>query len=321
MSAYQVAIFHLVTHAFFKALLFLGAGSVIVALHHKQDMRNMGGLAKKMPITYFTFVIGTLALVGFPGFAGFYSKDMIIEAAHFSNMSYSYLIYLALLSGVFITSFYSFRLLFMVFHSKVNLDKKDYDNVKESPKVITIPLIMLAIPSVIVGYILIEPMLFAGSDNWLIKSIFISDINNVFSKLSESFLGASAMITHSFVTPPFWLMLFGAISAYLFIVKYPHWSDIFAKKLAIFYKILLNKYGFDKLYLFIFRSGIKNFSSFLWRKVDMFLIDGLLVNGTAKIVAVVGSLLQKMQTGHIYHYVFSIIVGLILLLAWFVNIF
>ena len=222
VSAYSVAIFHLMTHAFFKALLFLAAGSVIVALHHEQDIRKMGGLRNKMPITYITSLLGTLALIGFPGFAGFYSKDMIIEAVHYSDLPFAGWAYLAVLVGVFITAFYSLRLLFLVFHGESRVDSHAEEHLHETGSSITVPLILLAIPSVVIGYLTIEPMLFGG---WLDNAITIDSSHHALAKLKDHFYSAFALLTHSVVTPPFWMMVGGAVSAWVFCLYRPDWAD------------------------------------------------------------------------------------------------
>ena len=213
VSAYSVAIFHLMTHAFFKALLFLGAGSVIVAMHHQQDIRKMGGLRKKMPITYWTALIGTLALIGFPGFAGFYSKDMIIEAVHFSSLPYAEWVYYAVVAGVFITAFYSFRMFFLVFHGKSRVDHHTEEHLHESAPSITFPLIALAIPSAVIGYFTIDPMLFNG---WLDNAITVDAAKHVsMTELSKMFDSAAAMIPHAVQTLPFWMMVGGIVAAWI----------------------------------------------------------------------------------------------------------
>ena len=223
VSAYSVAIFHLMTHAFFKALLFLGAGSVIVAMHHEQDIRKMGGLRKKMPITYWTGLVGTLALIGFPGFAGFYSKDMIIEAVHFSSLPYAEWVYYAVVAGVFITAFYSFRMFFLVFHGKSRVDHHTEEHLHESAPSITFPLIALAIPSAVIGYFTIDPMLFNG---WLDNAITIDAAKHVsMTELSKIFDSAAAMIPHAVQTLPFWMMVGGIVAAWILSLYRTQWAD------------------------------------------------------------------------------------------------
>jgi NADH-quinone oxidoreductase subunit L len=249
VSAYSVAIFHLMTHAFFKALLFLGAGSVIVAMHHQQDIRKMGGLRKKMPITYWTGLVGTLALIGFPGFSGFYSKDMIIEAVHFSNLPYADWVYYAVVAGVFITAFYSLRLFFLVFHGQSRVDPHTESHLHESPLSITIPLIMLAIPSAIIGYFTIEPMLFMG---WLDNAITVTSSHLPMAGLRNEFHGATAMIFHAVQTVPFWMMIGGIATAHkksiMINIARLNWANYRSNK--------ANKFGTTVYYNRINKSGI-----------------------------------------------------------------
>jgi len=312
-SAYSIAIFHLFTHAFFKALLFLGAGSVIVALHHEQDMRNMGGLRKYMPVTYWTAFIGTLALIGFPGFAGFFSKDSIIEAVHHSNLPAAEFAYWLVLAGVFITAFYSFRLLFLVFHGESRMDAYTEGHVKESPKVITIPLILLAIPSVFAG-------LFIGTfvfGDYFAQSIFVAEHHHAVAELKQHYHGVWQFIVHAVWESKkgFLLMAAGIFCAWWLCLKQPKLAEDLKQKLQIPYKILLNKYGIDELYQMLFASGARKIGAFCDSFGDRLLIDGLVVNGTAKIVNWFSINLRTMQTGYLYHYAFAMIIGLLILLS------
>lgn len=313
VSAYSVAIFHLMTHAFFKALLFLAAGSVIVAMHHEQDIRNMGGLYKKMPITYATSLIGTLALIGFPGFSGFYSKDMIIEAVHYSSLPYTDLVYYAVVVGVFITAFYSLRMFFIVFHGESRVDKHTEEHLKESTSSITFPLIALAIPSVVIGYITIEPMLFAG---WLDNAIMVSPRHSSMSELSSEFHGAASMISHALQTVPFWMMVAGIVSAWLFSIYKTAWADSIKKRFHRIYYILDSLYGFDRFNDIVFVNGVKKLGNLLWKVSDMGLIDSIVVNGSAKMVRFFGSVVRPIQTGYVYHYAFLMIFSLLIILTW-----
>lgn len=313
VSAYSVAIFHLLTHAFFKALLFLCAGSVIVALHHQQDIRKMGGLAKKMPITYWTALIGTLALIGFPGFAGFYSKDMIIEAVHFSDLAYAEWAYWAVVLGVFITAFYSFRLLFLVFHGKSRISDDDLSHVKESPISITLPLVILAVPSVVVGYFVIEPILFAG---WLDDAIFVASKHTSMADLAREFHSAADLILHSIQTLPFWMMIAGVASAWVFSLHKTAWADWLRAKFSYVHYVLDSLYGFDKFNDIVFVKGVKKLGNLLWKISDMALIDKILVNGSARFVGFVGSVIRPIQTGYVYHYAFFMIISLLVILTW-----
>lgn len=314
VSAYSVAIFHLMTHAFFKALLFLGAGSVIVAMHHEQDIRKMGGLRKKMPITYWTGLIGTLALIGFPGFAGFYSKDMIIEAVHFSSLPYADWVYYAVVAGVFITAFYSFRMFFLVFHGESRVDPHTEEHLHESAPSITFPLIALAIPSAVIGYLTIDPMLFNG---WLDNAITIDAAKHAsMTELSKMFHGAAAMIPHAVYTVPFWMMVGGIAAAWVFSLYRTQWATWVQSKFQGINYILESLYGFDRFNEIVFVSGIKKLGNFLWKVSDAGLIDKMVVNGSARMVGFIGSVVRPIQTGYVYHYAFFMIFSLLIILTW-----
>lgn len=313
VSAYSVAIFHLMTHAFFKALLFLGAGSVIVALHHQQDIRKMGGLRRKMPITYWTALIGTLALIGFPGFAGFYSKDMIIEAVHFSQLPFADWVYVAVIIGVFITAFYSLRMFFLVFHGESRMDEHTASHVKESPFSITLPLVALAIPSVVIGYLTIDPMLFNG---WLDNAITVAASHGSMASLQESFHGAGGMIAHALQTWPFWMMVGGIASAWLLTLHRAEWATWIQKKFHRSNYVLESLYGFDRFNDIVFVQGVKKLGNFLWKVSDSGLIDKLVVNGSARLVGFIGSMVRPIQTGYVYHYAFFMIFSLLIILTW-----
>jgi NADH-quinone oxidoreductase subunit L len=314
VSAYSVAIFHLMTHAFFKALLFLAAGSVIVALRHEQDIRKMGALRKKMPITYITALIGTLALIGFPGFAGFYSKDMIIEAVHFSNLPFSDWVYYAVVFGVFITAFYSLRMFFIVFHGESRLDQHTEEHVHETALSITVPLILLAIPSVIIGYLTIEPMLFTG---WLDNSIHIDAVaHGSVAALKEHFHSAFSLMLHAIVTVPFWMMVGGSLAAWVFSLYRTDWAKKIQERFHRTNYVLESLYGFDRLNDIIFVKGSRKLGEFLWRVSDMTIIDQIVVNGSARLMRFMGSVIRPVQTGYLYHYAFFMIIGLMLVLTW-----
>ena len=313
VSAYSVAIFHLMTHAFFKALLFLAAGSVIVALHHEQDIRKMGGLRKKMPITYVTSLLGTLALIGFPGFAGFYSKDMIIEAVHYSDLPFAGWVYFAVVLGVFITAFYSLRLLFLVFHGESRLDSHTEEHVHETAPSITVPLILLAIPSVLIGYFTIEPILFGG---WLENGIFIDSSHLAVSKLEDHFYSAFSLITHSVMTLPFWMMVGGGLTAWVFCIYRTDWADLIQSKFKRINYVLNSLYGFDRFNEIVFVRGSLKIGNLLWKISDMAIIDQLLVNGSARFARYVGAFIRPVQTGYVYHYAFFMIISLMFVLGW-----
>ena len=326
-SAYSAAIFHLMTHAFFKALLFLAAGSVIVALHHQQDMRFMGGLRKYMPITWITTWIGSLALVGFPFFAGFYSKDAIIEAVAESHRWGSTLAYYAVVLGVLVTSIYSFRLLYLTFHGKekfeVVADAGDHPPdgqiphaPKESPLVITVPLILLAILSVVVGYLTITPVLF---DGWLDDAITVLPQNDVLAKVAEHYHGATAMATHALSTVVFWLMVAGFIISTIVYLFRPSIAAALRKNFSFLYTLLDNKFYFDDFNRkFISGGGIK-LGQGLWKKADAGFIDNGIVNGSTRVIGWVAARVRQWQTGFLYDYAFVMIIGLIGLLAVWVT--
>lgn len=360
-SAYSVAVFHLMTHAFFKALLFLGAGSVIIGMHHDQDMRNMGGLRKYMPITWITSLLGSLALIGTPFFAGFYSKDSIIEAVHASNIPGAGFAYFAVLAGVFVTAFYSFRMYFLVFHGEERFGKAHahdhhaHDDHKqavaaghghadphathdsdahheeehddhghhglapgqkphESPWVVTLPLILLAIPSVIIGYLAIGPMLHGDFFNGV---IFVGENHTAMETLREEFHGAVGMAIHGLSTAPFWLALAGVVVAYYCYMVNPRVPAWFYAKFKPLHTLLDNKYYMDKFNQAVFAGGARAIGGGLWKVGDRALIDGLVVNGSAKAVGWFALLTRKGQTGYIYHYAFVMIAGIAATLLYF----
>jgi NADH-quinone oxidoreductase subunit L len=327
VSAYSAAIFHLATHAFFKALLFLAAGSVIIALHHQQDMRYMGGLRKQMPATWLTAWIGTLALIGFPFFAGFYSKDAIIEAVHASTRWGAGVAYWAVLLGVIVTSFYSFRLLYLTFHGKprytidVGAGEHPPDGVlqhapKESPLVVTVPLILLAIPSVVIGYMTIEPMLFGG---WLADSLTVLPQNDTVAAVGEHFHGPVAMATHALQTAPFWLMIGGFVLATFIYMFRPAVADRLQQRLPRLHALLENKFYVDEAYQKLFISRTIRIGDGLWHKADAGLIDGWLVNGSARLMGSLAARIRNWQSGYLFHYAFAMIIGLIGIIAIWVT--
>ena len=311
-SAYAAGIFHLMTHAFFKALLFLGAGSVIMALHHEQDIRKMGGLKKYMPITYWTGLIGSLALIGFPGFAGFFSKDAIIEAVHASTIAGSDFAYFAVLSGVFITALYSFRLFFIVFHGEERFEQHDGHMPHESPKVVTVPLVLLAIPSVLAGF-LIGPMVFG---HFFADAIYVSSEHDVLSQLN--YHGVLGFLMHGFVAPPFWLAMAGLGTAYYFYMVNPSIPAKLHQSFNWLYRVMENKYGFDRFNEVVFAGGARAIGRVLWRAGDLAVIDGVVVNGAAKTIGLVSKTVRRVQSGYLYAYAFAMIVGLLVLLKYFV---
>ncbi|MGY8794421.1 MAG: NADH-quinone oxidoreductase subunit L, partial [Woeseiales bacterium] len=318
VSAYSAAIFHLMTHAFFKALLFLGAGSVIIAMHHEQDIRKMGGLRKYLPITYWTALIGTLALIGFPGTSGFFSKDALIEAvkeSHWHGQGAVYWIaYLSVVLGVFVTALYSFRMFFMVFHGEERMDKKTKSHLRESPWVVTVPLVLLAIPSAIIGWFTIEPILFGG---FFGDAIHVTTEHDVLTRLGATFHGSWEFILHAMTAgPAVYLALAGAITAWFLYLKRPDIPAAIGARTAGLYNVLERKYYFDDLYIKGFAAGGRKIGQFLWEKGDELIIDGILVNGTANSIAKFSTVLRRIQTGYLYHYAFAMFIGMTLILAW-----
>ncbi|MGZ9045508.1 MAG: NADH-quinone oxidoreductase subunit L [Telluria sp.] len=339
-SAYSAAVFHLMTHAFFKALLFLGAGSVIIGMHHDQDIRNMGGLRKYMPITWITSLLGSLALIGTPFFSGFYSKDSIIEAVHATNLWGSGFANFAVLAGVFVTAFYSFRMYFLVFHGEERFGKPHHHSEghdsdghheeeddahhhhglepgqkpHESPLVVTLPLILLAIPSVIIGFLTIGPMLFG---DFFKGVIFVGDNHTGLKELAANWHGPVAMVTHGLMTPPFWLALSGVAAAYYCYMVNPRVPAWFYAKFRAVHTLLDNKYYMDKFNDVVFSGGARLLGGGLWNVGDKGLIDGLMVNGSAKVVGWFSSIVRVLQTGYIYHYAFVMILGVLGFLIYF----
>jgi NADH-quinone oxidoreductase subunit L len=326
-SAYSAAIFHLMTHAFFKALLFLAAGSVIIGLHHNQDMRYMGGLRRYMPITWFTSLIGTLALIGFPFFSGFYSKESIIEAVHLSNLPGAGLAYGAVTLGVFVTALYSFRLYFLVFEGRERFHEAPHDAAHghdahheaeephETPPVVWGPLVVLAVPSVVIGAVAIAPMLFGGFFGEAIK---VAPEHDVLARIGEHFHGWLAMGLHGFAAPAFWLAMLGAGVAWFLYLRRPDLPARIASALRPLYVLLDQKYYFDRFNDWFFAGGARRVGRGLWRIGDVGVIDGVLVNGSARLVAWLASVVRQLQSGFIYHYAFTMIIGVFILLTiWF----
>ncbi len=318
-SAYSAAIFHLMTHAFFKALLFLAAGSVIIAMHHEQDIRKMGGLRKYMPITYWTSLIGTLALIGFPGSAGFFSKDLLIEAVHESfwegQGAVYWIGYLSVLLGVFVTALYSFRMFFLVFHGEPRMDAETKSHLHESPAVVTVPLILLAIPSALIGWFTVEPILFGG---FFGDAIQVTERHDVLSRMAEDWHGSFGLVTHAFQTPILYLALGGVVTAWFLYLYRPSVPDVIYSKFKGLYVLLDRKYYFDDLWIKGFAGGGRKLGSFLWKEGDQFLIDGVIVNGTANTIGRLAGILRQLQSGYLYTYAFAMIIGLTMLLGWLV---
>jgi len=331
-SAYSVAVFHLMTHAFFKALLFLGAGSVIMGMHHNQDIRYMGAVRKYMPITWITSLLGSLALIGTPFFSGFYSKDSIIEAVHESNLAAAGFANFAVLAGVFVTAFYSFRMYFLVFHGKERYDQNpdahhgdhhsdhhdDHNSHSphESPWVVTVPLILLAIPSVVIGFMAIQPMLFG---DFFKDAIYIDAEKHAGMKaLADAFHGPVAMAVHAVTTAPFWLALAGVVVAWYMYLINPAVPASIGRALRPMVVLLENKYYMDWINENILARGARALGNGLWKVGDRTLIDGLIVNGSWKFVGMVSNWTRKLQTGYLYHYALVMILGIFLLMTYFV---
>jgi NADH-quinone oxidoreductase subunit L len=318
-SAYAAGIFHLMTHAFFKALLFLAAGSVIIAMHHDQDIRNMGGIRKYMPYTWITFLIGTLALIGFPGFSGFFSKDAIIEAVHASQVGGAGYAWVLLTIGVFITALYSFRLYFIVFHGKERMDEQTRHHLHETPAVVWVPLVLLAIPSVFIGWMTIEPILFGA---WFKGAIHVAPEHDVLGHMGEHYHGQWAFLLHGLMAAPFWLALAGfAVAAYVFwhlFSKDPQTEEKIRAKIPWFYDVLDRKYGFDDFYQKVFAGGSRGIGKAFWSGGDRAIIDGVVVNGSARTVGRFAEIARKIQTGRLYNYAIAMILGLVVLEAIFV---
>jgi len=366
VSAYAGALFHLMTHAFFKALLFLAAGSVIIGMHHEQDMRKMGGLKKYMPITYWTSAIGTLALIGFPGTSGFFSKDALIEAVHASNIPGATYAYWCVFLGVFVTAFYSFRLLFMTFHGTERFREVSHEShgesnsthltsdadaghepdthddhahaapgahavahgtghddhghhgpvePHESPWVVTLPLILLAVPSLFIGAVTIGPMLFGNYFNGV---LFVSEAHNVLGEVGEEWHGPLGFILHGFQGGAVYLAFAGWALAWFLYVKRPDLPAVVAEKFSALYRLFAKKFYFDEIYQAVFAKGSVGLGTALWRVGDVAIIDGAAVNGSARMVGWLSGVMRRLQSGYLYHYAFAMIIGLSVLLAWYV---
>jgi NADH-quinone oxidoreductase subunit L len=334
-SAYSVAVFHLMTHAFFKALLFLAAGSVIIGMHHNQDIRWMGGVRKYMPVTWVTALLGSLALIGTPLFAGFYSKDSIIEAVHESHLAGAGFAHFAVLAGVFVTAFYSFRMYFLVFHGKERYDqnpdahhgdhhdshdahghKAEHHEPHESPWVVTVPLILLAIPSVVIGFMTIQPMLFGD----FFKDAIVVNLERhpAMEELAKMFHGPAQMALHGLMSAPFWLALSGVVLAWYMYLVNPALPAAIKRKFQPVYTLLENKYYLDWFNENVLARGTRALGTGLWKGGDQALIDGALVNGSWKLVGWVSGLVRRLQSGYIYHYAFGMIIGIFVLMTIFV---
>ena len=313
-SAYSAGVFHLMTHAFFKALLFLAAGSVIIAMHHEQDIRKMGGLKKYMPITYWTSLIGSLALIGFPFFSGFFSKDMIIEAVHHSELGAAGYAYVMVLLGVFVTAFYSFRMFFLVFHGEERMDDHTKSHLKESPWVVTVPLVALAIPSVLAGYF-VYPMVVGDFFNGVIT---VADSHHAIADLKEGYHGIFGFVLHGMMQPPFWLAMAGLGSAWYIYMKNQAIAEFFYNKFRWLHTLLDKKYYADDFNQRVFAGGALALGKGLFKAGDRFVIDTVVVNGSAKLVGWFSGIIRQLQTGYLYHYAFAMIIGVLFIVSWLI---
>ena len=314
-SAYSAAIFHLMTHAFFKALLFLAAGSVIIAMHHEQDIRKMGGLKKYMQITYWVSLVGSLALIGFPGSSGYFSKDAILIATANSEVWGSGYAYLAVLLGVFVTAFYSFRMFFLVFHGEERMDEHTREHLHETAPVVTVPLILLAIPSAIIGWLTIETVLFT---DFFDQAIIIYAEHGAMAAVAEAFHGPMNFVLHGLSPGPTWLAAGGVISAWYIYLKKPQLAGAIRQRMEWVYQLLDNKYYFDRFNEIVFAGTARAVGQVLWRLGDALMIDGMIINGSARLVGWFAGVARQVQTGYLNHYAFAMISGLILLLGWVV---
>ena len=312
-SAYAAGIFHLGTHAFFKALLFLAAGSVIIGLHHEQDIRKMGGLKKYMPITYWTSLVGSLALIGFPGTAGFFSKDALIEAVGHASRAGSGYAYFCVLVGVFVTALYSFRMFFLVFHGEERIEDHARAHLHESPWVVTLPLVLLAIPSLVIGWPVIGPILFG---DYFGDAIFVAANNDVLAELGADYHGPLGFLLHGLQSPVLALAAAGVGVAWFLYLKRPDIPEQIRSRFAALHSLLMNKYYFDTLVEKLIPRGSTGLGSVLWKVGDMALIDGAAVNGSARLVGLVSVIVRHMQTGYLYTYAFAMIIGLAALIFW-----
>ena len=314
-SAYSAGVFHLLTHACFKALLFLAAGSVIIGMHHEQDMRKMGGLWRKMPITYVTFLIGALALCAIPPFAGFFSKDTIIEAVQMTTIPGSAYAYFCVAGGAMVTALYTFRAFFMTFHGKPRMDMHTLSHVCESPWVVWFPLVMLAIPSAMLGYVLYMPILF-DTPSMLSSSIFVLPEHNVLAEMAKEVTSPLNTIMHAATSLVFWLTLGGVLVAWISYIVAPLIPAFFAKTFNLIYRLFLNKYGFDSFNDIVFIRGAKAMGQFFYKVCDKLIIDGFFVNGTAHTVRWFAREGRGIQSGYLYHYITVMVFGVLVFLCW-----
>jgi NADH-quinone oxidoreductase subunit L len=313
-GAYAAGVFHLMTHAFFKALLFLAAGAVIIAMHHEQDMRKMGGLRSRMPVTYWTSLVGALALIGTPFFSGFFSKDALIEAVHASHRWGAGYAYVCVTAGVFVTAFYTFRMIFMTFHGASRLDHHAEEHFHDVGWDMKGPLVALAIPSLLIGYFTIQPVLFGG---YFGQAIQVLAANDVVGEIGREFPGAVSFALHALLSLPLWLAAAGVLCAWHFVLRRPDQATAIQERFGWLYRLLVNKYYFDWFNENVLARATRGLGLALWRGGDQAVIDGVIVDGSAGVVGWVASHVRRIQSGFLYSYAFWMIVGLVMILGWF----
>jgi NADH-quinone oxidoreductase subunit L len=313
-SAFSAGIFHLSTHACFKALLFLGAGSVICAMHHEQDMRLMGGLRRYMPVTYVCFLVGAYALSAFPPFSGYYSKDAIIEAVHLSSLPGAQYAYICLLCGAFVTALYTFRAFFMTFHGNERIPDQIKPHVKESPWTICLPLVLLAIPSLLLGLWLVGPILYQANPI-LSDAITVAPQYGVLAKMALAYQGVFHATLEALTSLPFWFALGGLLTAYCCYVRFPSWPAVVVNHVRWVYQVLLYKFGFDAFNDWFFVRGTRILSQFFYRRGDVQLIDRWAIHGSCEQVNRFAWLLRMLQTGYVYHYALAVVLGMVIFLC------
>ncbi|MBI4357278.1 MAG: NADH-quinone oxidoreductase subunit L [Gammaproteobacteria bacterium] len=312
-SAYAAGIFHLFTHAFFKALLFLGAGSVIIALHHEQNIWKMGNLKRYLPITYWTMLVGGLALIGFPGFSGFYSKEIIIDAVRLSSLPGASYAYWALFIGVFFTALYTFRLIFVVFHTHERMDASVRAHLTEPGASVWIPLIMLAIPSLCIAWFVGDALLF---DGYFKNSIVVDPLHDALPRIAHHYHSVMHFALQAPMTPLFWVMTLGIFTAWFCYVKRPEIPGLIIRRVEGLHRVLLSKYGFDAFNQIVFAAGGRRLGHVLWQGGDQKIIDGFFVNGSAKSIQILSGVVRQLQSGFLYHYALAMLVGLLVFLLW-----
>lgn len=314
-SVYAAGMFHLFTHAYFKALLFLAAGSVIMAMHHEQNLWKMGNLKKYMPITYVAFLVGALSLSAIPPFSGFYSKDAIIEAVHLTTTPGAGYAYICLLLATFVTALYIFRAFFLAFHTKERMDEETRKHLHESSWVVTVPLILLVIPSIGLGALLVQPILFSATP-LLGNTIFVLPEHNVLIGMAQHFAGVWQSCLMVYKSPPFWFAVAGILTAWFAYVLFPILPPLFKRRLSLIYQVLIHQYGFNQFNNLVFVRGTRAISGFFYHVADLKILDHFMVNGSGRSMQRLSALLRRLQSGYLYHYAFAMIIGLFVFLGW-----